>query len=331
MQRRIANAAATGGAMAPRLVLVHGIGGPRRADVERGAWISALVEGARKAGHSGTADRLVDGTMADVVYAYYGDLFLRGQAQGTADGELAPDEAELLIELLAEVIQQHEGDPEVDADGLNRAISQLHPRGQPQGAMTPVRQVINAATTLLDAGPWRTSGQWAAGKLLVGDLAQVARYLARGEADASGRTLDARIRTVVAEALGPGSAVVVAHSLGTVVSFETLHEHHGDVPLWVTLGSPLTMRSVVLPRLRPAPPATPARVRRWLNYWDRDDIIAARPLLEADVLPNAVGVRPDSDRVDSDGVWVHSAVKYLAKADVAGPVMEALQLLETAP
>ena len=124
--------------------------------------------------------------------------------------------------------------------------------------------------------------------------------------------------------------MVVAHSLGTVVSFETLHEHTGDIPLWVTLGSPLALRSVVWPKLRPEPRTTPPQVRRWLNYWDRDDIVATRPILENSFLPNADGVLPDSYRVDSDGVRVHAAVKYLAKADVAGPVVEALQTLAAA-
>ena len=119
--------------------------------------------------------------------------------------------------------------------------------------------------------------------------------------------------------------MVVAHSLGAVVSYETLHEHSGDVPLWVTLGSPLGMRGVVWPKLRPRPPATPPTVRRWLNFWDRDDIIIARPDLEKKMTPNAADVRPDSNRVDSDGVWVHNAVKYLAQPGVAGPVIEALQ------
>jgi hypothetical protein len=311
--------------------LVHGIGGPRRPENERAEWIEALAEGARKAGHSAAADRLCDGTLAEVVFAYYGDLFLRPQAQGAAGAELDADEAGLLVEFLAEVIEQHRDDPDVDPDALDRAMARLRPPGQAQGALDPVRQSINAATTLLDAGPWRAVGQWAAGRLLVGDLAQVARYLARGEANPDGRTLDERIRAVVAEAFGPGPAVVLAHSLGTVVSFEALHHHRGDVTLWVTLGSPLAMRAVVLPKLRPAPPATPPTVRRWLNYWDRDDIITARPILESDLLPNASGVRPDSDRLDSDGLWVHSAVKYLAKADVAGPVIEALRSLETAP
>ena len=124
---------------------------------------------------------------------------------------------------------------------------------------------------------------------------------------------------------------MVAHSLGTVVTYEALHGHGAEVPLWVTLGSPLALRSVVLPKLQPRPPATPGPVRRWLNFWDRDDIIAARPILEDDMLPNDAGVHPSSDRVDSDGVWVHDAVKYLAQASVAGRVIEALLLAETAP
>jgi pimeloyl-ACP methyl ester carboxylesterase len=72
---------------------------------------------------------------------------------------------------------------------------------------------------------------------------------------------------VLAQALGAGPAVVIAHSLGSVVGFEMLHEYRGTVPLWVTLGSPLALRAVVWPRLRPTPPATPDAVQRWLNYW----------------------------------------------------------------
>ncbi len=72
---------------------------------------------------------------------------------------------------------------------------------------------------------------------------------------------------------------------------------------------------------------TPETVGRWLNFWDRDDVIAARPMLEHFVLPNTAGVGPVSDRVDSDGLWVHSAAKYLAHPAIAGPVVEALDTL----
>ena len=315
----------------PRLVFVHGIGGPRNVDVERKRWISALATGARQAGHSGSAASLVDGSLADVVFAHYAELFLHPHSQGPGSTDLDKIEADLLTDLLAEVVETHRLLPDDPADArIENALMQLRPTGEAEGAGDLVRRAINVATTLLGAAPWGRSGQWAGGKLLVRDLAQVARYLARGEPDQDRHTLDARIRNVLADALGRGPTVVVAHSLGTIVSFETLHDYPNAVPLWVTLGSPLAMRAVVWPKVRPRPPATPANVKRWLNYWDRDDIIVPRPILESDLSANATGVLPESTRVDSDGVWVHTATKYLAKADVAGPVMEALQALKRA-
>lgn len=316
--------------MPPRLVFVHGIGGPRRVEVDRERWISALVKGARQAGHSRAAQSLSEGSLLDVVFAHYGDLFQRAQAQGAGMDGLDEDEAVLLNELLADVVEAH-----VDAhDGrdraiLARALVQLRPSGEAEGIGDLVRRAINAATTLLGAGPWGRAGQWASGRLMVRDLAQVARYLARGEPDGNGRTLDMRIREVVAGALGSGPSVVIGHSLGSIVSFEMLHDHSQAVPLWVTIGSPLAMRAAVWPRVRPRPPATPDTVMCWLNFWDRDDVIVARPILESDIAANTSGVLPKSTRVDSDGIWVHTATKYLAKADVAGPIMEAIQILKS--
>ena len=72
------------------------------------------------------------------------------------------------------------------------------------------------------------------------------------------------------------------------------------------------MRAVVWPKVRPRPPTTPDTVVRWLNFWNRDDVIAARPILESDVLASAVGVLPCSIRVDSDGLWS-------SMPDAAGP------------
>jgi hypothetical protein len=316
--------------MGPRLVLVHGVGEPRRSAESTGRWIFALTDGARRAGHSLAAERLIAGELAEIVFAYYGDLFAPTARQGAEGAGLNQREAELLHALLVEITgaqcDAHLRDGAVTPAALAAARAQLRQgeAGTAQGTGELVRQSINAATTLLAARPWGRAGQWAGGKFLVGDLAQAARYLSRGEPDKDGRTLDARIMARVTAATGPGPAVVIAHSLGTIVGFEALHEEGGPVPLFVTLGSPLAMRAVVWPRVKPQPPATPARVARWLNFWDRDDIIVPRPILESDVAPNAAGVLPESTRTDADGVWTHTAAKYLAKPDVAGPVMEAL-------
>lgn len=319
----------------PRLVFVHGIGGLRDAERELAGWTGALADGMRAAGHTALAERLTTTDADRCAFVSYADLFSPPEAQGgggaTAEGDAGEILEDLLVELVAALAAEHSA-TEAPHDGAwrNRERILAHARaeagtsGQAQGSLSALRRALNVATTLMALKPWGGVARWATPKLMVGDLAQVSRYLARGEKDASGLTLDRRVRNRLHEALGDAPAVVVAHSLGTVVALEALHEHRAATPLLVTLGSPLSMRTVVRPRLLPQPPRTPERVDRWLNFWDKDDIIAVRPLLERDVAANAAGVLPRSSRVDSDGVWVHSAGKYLAQAAVAGPVAETL-------
>lgn len=315
--------------MRPRLVFVHGIGGPRDPLAERNTWLRALAEGARAAGHSRRVLDLVQGWAADVQFAYYGQLFGRAQAQGAAprgddDGDAA------VSDLLLEALDERLVGPAADGEGqaLRHARAQLTMDGMAQGPGTVGRRVLSAANTLLSLPGLRTFGGWASAGLMVGQLRQVARYLGRGEEDSVGIPLDVRVRRCVAQALAPvGPTIVIAHSLGTVVSLEALHAHRGQVPLFVTLGSPLGLRAAVGARVRPQPLQVPGQVERWLNYWDRDDLIAGGPRLEKVVRPNDRAVVPVSRRVDSDGLWVHPAVKYLAQPAVAGPVVESIETL----
>ncbi|MFE6105030.1 alpha/beta hydrolase [Streptomyces laurentii] len=318
--------------MKPRLVFVHGIGGPRDAAADLDEWLRAVAAGARDSGHGAHVSALTGGWAADARFAYYGDLFRTAGAQGGPAGGPATagdQDDELLAALLLEAVDARLADPEVsaaEAPALRHARARLEPPAGAQGAGAPARRVVGAVTSLLAVPGLRIAGGWLSARATAGMLGQVARYLNRAESDGAG-TLDQRIRARVAESLDPdGPNIVVAHSLGTVVALETLHEHPGplDVPLFVTLGSPLGIRTAVHPRVRPHPVGTPASVRRWLNFWDRDDIVAARPLLEDFVRPNAGAVVPRSRRVDSDGAWVHPAVKYLAQPAVAGPLVEAL-------
>ncbi|MHB9856622.1 alpha/beta hydrolase [Streptomyces krungchingensis] len=301
----------------------------RDPETECGSWLEALAVGARKAGHSFQGSALERNSFTDTAFAYYGDLFIRPHAQGgTASPGDVRGEDEALRQLLEEVIDtQLPACPgEYERRVLQHAHAELTATRQSQGSGDLVRRLVNVCTTLLALPGIRRGGQWASGRVMAGHLAQVTRYLARAEPD-DGRTLDERIRDRVLSFLNEDRpTVVIAHSLGSVVALEALHQHRGPIPLLVTVGSPIGMRTVVHPRLRPHPPATPDCVGRWLNYWDRDDIIAPRPWLERDVLPNTVGCLPVSDRVDSDGIWVHTATKYLAQASVAGPVVEAIRL-----
>lgn len=312
--------------MKSQLVFLHGIGRPRNADQECKEWTKALAEGARHAGHSRVARSLGDDSFVRASFVYYADLFAPPQSQGMGGLNLDDNEAQILQEILCAVIDDRlaEAAGERERRALEQSKAQLVSAGQAQGAGNLVRRAINVATTLLSVAPLRRAGQWTTPKLMVGDLAQVARYLARGETDEAGVTLDQRIRARLLQVLGDNSAVVVAHSLGTVVALEALQQCRTPVPLFVTLGSPISMRTVVWPRLVPQPPCIPESVGRWLNFWDRDDVIVTRPILEADIRPNGAGVCVASNRIDSDGLWVHTATKYLASPAVGGPVAEAL-------
>lgn len=325
--------------MARRLVCVHGIGGPREPAAELRAWMDGLARGMEEAGHSALAKHIgagEPGGAIDVSFAYYGDLFRRPQEQGQGDLLPGGGAEAILAELLTELVDAlaaehaasdapHDGEWEHGQRMLRLARAEAAPAAQSQGAAAVLRRAVNVATTLLSWKPWRGAARRMTPRLMVGDLAQVARYLAREEPDAAGVTLDRRIRRRVADAIGDeGPAVVVAHSLGSVVAWEALHELDVETPLFVTAGSPLAMRTVVLPRLVPQPPKTPERVAEWLNFWDKDDIIAVRPVLERDVGANTSAVAPVSRRVDSDGAWVHSVRKYLARPGVAGPIAQAL-------
>ncbi|GAB3901024.1 serine peptidase [Kibdelosporangium lantanae] len=126
----------------------------------------------------------------------------------------------------------------------------------------------------------------------------------------------AAARRTVAEAIRVHRPnVIVAHSLGSVVTYEALWTDPGhDVELLVTLGSPLAMPGVILPRLQPHPDigGKPPRTRRWLNLADVGDIVA---------IPRS-GLRPHFDGVEQDipvviGDWdFHTAGAYLRTREV---------------
>ncbi len=105
--------------------------------------------------------------------------------------------------------------------------------------------------------------------------------------------------------------VVIAHSLGSVVAYETLHANPDlKVDLLITLGSPLGMRNVIFERLLPAPlegkGGRPAGVARWVNIADKDDIAAIPPSLRSCF----TGVDHDG-AVNLDWIDFHTAEKYL--------------------
>ena len=131
-------------------------------------------------------------------------------------------------------------------------------------------------------------------------LAQVGAYFAD---EGIHRAAQRRIEEVV----GPDTRVLVAHSLGTIVAYETLCRHpEWPVTHFVTLGSPLG-GDIVLEFLAPAPEGGrgrfPGGLRSWTNVRNADDPACLHPLAER--FPGAV------DRVVDNGHRVHDPEPYL--------------------
>ncbi|MEU7282367.1 hypothetical protein AB0A69_26850 [Streptomyces sp. NPDC045431] len=315
----------------PQLLFVHGIGGLRDTATDCRRWLEALAAGTRDADMADVISALTQSWLADVTFANYSDLFNRRGTQGRAARELDEDEVPFLAELLDSILDElseqfpPESSPQdarVIRDARSRLDAAVQGR-QAQGVGDIGRRLIGVTTTMLSLPGLRQTAQWMNGSALLFQLAQVGRYLDRRAKKAE---LGAAIRGRVLDCLDPARPlVVVSHSLGTVVAYEALHEYEGMVPLWVTLGSPLALGAVVLDRLVPRPGRCPENVASWLNFWDRDDVVVGRPHLAQWIRPSRSGVKAVTERVDSRGLWTHTATKYLEHGTVARPVIEALQ------
>ena len=142
----------------------------------------------------------------------------------------------------------------------------------------------------------------------------------------------ARMRESLRERLhaGGGPFVVIAHSQGSMIAYCVLMEPEFaslDVPLFVTIGSPLGIDEVqdfIRDLTTVKKLAVPPNVSRWINVCDPLDPVALDKDISDDYAPNARGVRventqrfnPDSPR------HPHSGTGYLALEDVRQPVRE---------
>ncbi|MEU4300117.1 hypothetical protein [Kitasatospora aureofaciens] len=236
---------------------------------------------------------------ADVVVVYYADLLREFREQGRQSGaedeldELTDVEADLLTHLLY----------------LHRSDNRRAGTTVPQGRLTaPHRRWI---ADLAES--------WACGErivewFVVRFVKEVAAYQATGMIR---ERVQDRLRTAL-EQHRPD--VLIAHSLGSVVAYETLHLLQDDtapIPLWVTLGSPLAIPTAVFDRLTP-PPADglgtrPAAVKRWANLADVGDLVAVPP---KGISRRFHGVESD-ESCSIDALDFHLAGNYLKNEKLA--------------
>ncbi|ALG12399.1 hypothetical protein [Kibdelosporangium phytohabitans] len=294
------------------VVLVHGIAQEQKsADGLEADWLPSLAGGVRVAGHPELADRLYRTRDIDVRMAFYGDLFLPRDQQGGAE-ELDEAEWEFAGQLGREWLRRVAEDASRESERVLAERELAETTGETQGVRAALRPVVNSLTRVK---PFARFGVALAERMVVKALRQVTRYL-------TDEDTRAEIQRRVAVLLDEDTQVVIAHSLGSVVAYEAAHQLGRPLPLLVTCGSPLGLRSVVYDRLRPQPPAVPPQVRRWINVVDQDDLVAARPELTS-MFPGAQGVLESVYTVDN-GAKPHEATFYLAKRQIGLPVAETL-------
>jgi hypothetical protein len=262
------------------IVLVHGIAQEQRsaADLETD-WLPSLVGGLENAGHVTLADRLrreadTRPGAVTVRMAFYGDRFRTPDQQGITAEDLNADEEDIAEELAVDILENavHSSNPR-DAGEAQRAIGALQrDLADEQGPRRAARQTAARTVAALDRIPWFTRGGLGALALANRTLAQVTRYLANPE-------IRSHAIHQVSKHLTPHTQVVIGHSLGSVVAYETLRNRPADppLPLLVTLGSPLGLSAIN--RRLSNPLGYPDGLVRWVNIAADDDVVAARPNL----------------------------------------------------
>lgn len=274
-----------------RVLGVHGIGNYRYyRDTNSSPWAAAA--GMSQDWHAWLTASLPAGYPTETNIGYYAHHLHRGTPQG------APDDPDSLEPAAQEM--------------LTAWVESLHPAAHIELGPRTVRA--------RQAADWLTRHAGQGAQLFaLAFCREVATYLARP--DPARRHAS---RHAVADAIAHHRPhAIVAHSLGSVVTYETLWAYPAlRVDLLLTIGSPLAMPGVVFERLEPTMPGgrgqRPPNVRQWINLADIGDLVA---LPRDGLSPYFNGVRRDHQI--TIGTWdFHSAEGYLRCPDVSRALLQ---------
>ncbi|MGW2896677.1 alpha/beta hydrolase [Streptomyces sp. NPDC001212] len=298
-----------------RVVVVHGVGqeyvGRRSLRAPIAAALADGVEIAAAAGNVTGRSLAPD----DIDVAFYGDVFRAPGSKGEPPAprsvtDLTDPYEQALLEVMA-------GAAERDAGRSSSAVTKA-----------PTPRSLQRAMNILLRSPFLPGP--VAERFLLGLLRQVRRYF-------TDDTVRARATAAVGARIGSDTTVLVGHSLGSVVAYESLCAHPDwPVRTLVTLGSPLGMPTLVFDRLRPAPVAGrgqwPVGLERWSNLADRHDVVASVKELSGlfgPHRPNPVptGVKPGAalrDIAVDNGWKVHDVLRHLTARETGAAIGEGL-------
>jgi endonuclease G len=294
-----------------QLLLIHGRDQQGK-DPERlrREWVAGLAKGLTLAGRTLPA-------MGDIVFPYYGDWLSEQLLQQAKLGMASLNINE--IESFESAATQESLDAEVAGiagalivDTAREAGFTPPPGGEPDRLEAEGLEDLMGIRAIREALAFLARKTGIAELWITHVLKDVAVYLSRSE------VRDGVLR-IAGEGIRPDEpVVVVGHSLGSVVAFDLLTRLEGfEIPLLLTAGSPLGLPIV---RRHLLSSEYPKGVGRWMNAYDRRDVVAIagalRPIYGGGVL----------DEVTVNQAGPHSIQDYLSDPDVAGAVADAMGL-----
>lgn len=296
-----------------QLVFVHGRAQENKDAVAlKGEWMEALGEGLAKSGLR------LPIRETDVRFPFYGSTLYE-----LTNGRSAAEAAEI-------VVRGVNTDP-AEEKFIRAVLEEL----RQQVGITEAQLLEIAGQDVIDRG----LGQWEWAQSILRAVDRFVPYGSGGGIALATRdvyqylknsVIRQHIDDGVAQAFSAREAVVVSHSLGTVVAYNMLTQQGGtrgwSVPLFITLGSPLgitevrkTMRGLSSP-LR-CPPCASA----WFNAMDEHDVVALYSLtakhFPTDPAMPAIENKTDVKNRTSNR---HGISGYLDDAEVAKRIHDAL-------
>jgi hypothetical protein len=277
------------------IVCVHGIAQQLRGENTLAQdWRPALMDGLARAGYEGQEPR--------IAFAFYGDLFRRPgtmavqSSSPASDGPMNPVEESLILSWWQE-------------------SARTDPTVMPPSAATMVPTPLLAQRAL---------NALVSSRFFAGMTQQLIRLFAK---QVYLYMHDMELRTVVrhrlAAQISGDTRVIVGHSLGSVVAYETLCLNPDwPVHTFVSLGSPLGVPNIIFERLEPSPMngvgVWPGGLVRWTNIADKGDAVA----LEKN-LSSCFGERVHDLLVNNEAN-AHNVRPYLTAAESGHAIAEGL-------
>lgn len=287
------------------LVFVHGINQQGKSeDSLRAEWSEHLREALKAAGQP---------KQFDAIAPFYGEL-LYDRSRGVETNRVTPqgsgednavdeEEAQFLAEGLEEIALHDDRIPEgAIAAEIENSTTELEEQG-----WLPMHRKINAIVRFFEGiSPFQ-------GDIALRVLKQAYTYLRVPG-------VDDEVEALVSPHFKGGPRIIVSHSLGTIVSFRILRRmalagQPAQVALFVTLGSPLSLRTV---RKALGPKyVIPEGVGRWINAYDPDDFVTLGQGLNRSTFADGIENIDNVQNVKGDA---HAIEGYLKNPDIASTI-----------